>query len=530
MRAPLLLALPLLGLLSACSEPYEPKPLASNGSATPLIGSAAVAQPLNGTIPANPYMTSNGSSYMHSDGYSSDTHPGPGPLGRDVQVNSRDGSRKPGGMCPIHTFDQQGRLVVLCANLMQFELQLLEPLTLKLLARYPLPPRPSTFHALITLDPDKIMADTSGAYFYVDEQNRVVIADAEQHIQRVVHRQDESGAWSFEAVDNWDLSDKVPHDCVKPANWFPKGECDPVTGVMPDHRGLIWWITRRGRIGTLNPDTGKVQGIQLANEEIQNGMSVAADGVYLVSDHAMYRFVADAEGKPVQGWREVYDRGTARKVGAINQGSGTTPTLLGERYVTITDNSDGRINLLVYRREQDYAGNRLICKLPVFDNNASATDNSAIGWGRSIILENNAGYTSAFAQKDWQAVHGGISRIDIRTDESGCDRIWESKERSPSVVPKLSVSNGLLYFYTFEPQPDGENAWYLMALDFDSGQTRFKALSGVGQAFDNNWSPITLAPDGTAYVGTFGGLVALWDKGVNATNEQPRVSASGGQP
>ncbi|MNY13684.1 hypothetical protein D3C86_1468310 [compost metagenome] len=255
----------------------------------------------------------------------------------------------------------------------------------------------------------------------------------------------------------------------------------------------------------------------MANEEIQNGMSVAADGVYLVSDHAMYRFAADADGKPVQGWREVYDRGTGRKVGAINQGSGTTPTLLGERYVTITDNSDGRINLLVYRREQDYAGNRLICKLPVFDNNASATDNSAIGWGRSIILENNAGYTSAFAQKDWPAVHGGISRIDIRTDESGCDRIWESKERSPSVVPKLSVSNGLLYFYTFEPQPDGENAWYLMALDFDSGQTRFKALSGVGQAFDNNWSPITLAPDGTAYVGTFGGLVALWDKGVNAT-------------
>ena len=26
------------------------------------------------------------------------------------------------------------------------------------------------------------------------------------------------------------------------------------------------------------------------------------------------------------------------------------------------------------------------------------------------------------------------------------------------------------------------------------------ALSGVGQAFDNNWSPITLAPDGTAYI------------------------------
>lgn len=119
MRAPLLLALPLLGLLSACSEPYDPQPLASNGS-----------------------------SYMHSDGYSSDTHPkAAGPLS---------------------------------------------------------------------------MADTSGAYFYVDEQSRVVIADAEQHNQRVVHHQDESGAWSFEAVDNRDLSDKVPQGCVKPANSFLK--------------------------------------------------------------------------------------------------------------------------------------------------------------------------------------------------------------------------------------------------------------------------------------------------------------------
>ena len=515
MRVPLLLVLPLLGVLSACSEPYDPTPLASTGSATPLSTGTTVAQPLPGAIPTHPYMAGNGNSYMHGDGFSSDSHPGPGPLGREVQVNSR----KPGGMCPIHTFDRQGRLVVLCANLMQFELQLLEPRSLKLLARYPLPPRPSTFHALITLDPDKIMADTSGAYFYVDEQDRVVIADAQQHIRRIAHRQDDSGDWRFETLDDWDLSDKVPHDCVRPDAWFPKGECDPITGVMPDHQGVIWWITRRGRIGTLNPHTGQVRDTRLVNEEIQNGLSVAADGVYLVSDHALYRFSADADGTPVPGWRQAYDRGTARKVGAINQGSGTTPTLLGSRYVTITDNSDEQINLLVYRREQDYAGNRLICKLPVFAKNASATDNSAVGWGRSIILENNHGYTSAFAQKDWQAVSGGISRIDIRADESGCDLVWTSSERSPSVVPKLSLGNGLVYFYTYEPQVDGENAWYLTALDFNSGKTRFKALSGVGKAFDNNWSPITLAPDGTAYVGTFGGLVALWDRVAAPTPE-----------
>ena len=114
--------------------------------------------------------------------------------------------------------------------------------------------------------------------------------------------------------------------------------------------------------------------------------------------------------------------------------------------------------------------------------------------------------------------------VDIREDKSGCDLVWESREYSPSVVPKLSLSSGLAYFYTFETPRDGENAWYLTALDFNTGKTRFKALSGVGQAFDNNWSPITLAPDGTAYIGTFGGLVALRDNAVNITNEKPRLS------
>ena len=50
-------------------------------------------------------------------------------------------------------------------------------------------------------------------------------------------------------------------------------------------------------------------------------------------------------------WRAPYDRGTARKVGQINQGSGTTPTFLGRNFVAITDNADARMHVLVYRRE-----------------------------------------------------------------------------------------------------------------------------------------------------------------------------------
>ena len=52
-------------------------------------------------------------------------------------------------------------------------------------------------------------------------------------------------------------------------------------------------------------------------------------------------------------------------------------------------------------------------------------------------------------------------RIDVRKEENGRDVIWRSGEHSTPVVPKFSGANGPAYFYTFEPQPDANNAWYL---------------------------------------------------------------------
>jgi hypothetical protein len=508
----ILVASIVLALQIGCAEPVDPTPIRGDeGSAAAMIGAPAVARPIEFSVPAHPYLSRQGVNAMHSDGYSSDVHPGGGPLGRDVRIQTRVGSTVPGGQCATLTFDSQERLVALCAGMTGFRIHLLAPRTLELLAEYKLPVRPSSYEALLARDKSKIMEDSSGAYFYLDQEDRVVMAASDQTVRRIGHRQDSSGEWEFYTTDVWDLSKQAPHDCVTPTNWNPAGECDPITAVMPDHEGYIWWVTRRGRLGTLDPESGVVQGMQIEGEEIQNGFSVAADGVYIVSDHAMFRFHAGNDGEPRLGWREAYDRGTSRKVGTINQGSGTTPTLLGEDYVTIADNADDRINLVVYKRQQEVEGPRQVCAVPLFDAGHSVTDNSMIGFNRSIVIENNAGYSSAFAQRDWEHAGGGIMRIDVREDESGCDVVWHSPERSTSVVPKLSAANGLAYFYTFEPQAGGANAWYLTALDFQTGVTRFKILTGYGRNFDNNWAPLTLAPDGTAYVGTSKGLVAIWD-------------------
>jgi len=451
-------------------------------------------------------------STIHSGGYNSDVHLPSGPLGNHPQLVTRKGSTYFGGMCSTTVFGKQDLLVTYCGTLAGVEFQLLKPRTLELLARYELPPRPSTFASLVTLNADYMMSDTSGgSYFYLDREGFVVFADSAQVVQRLGHRQNETGEWEFYLAESWDLSQYVPLDCLAPTNWFPAGECDPITSVTPDYDGLIWWVTRKGRIGTLNSKTNQVKVILLEGEEIQNSFAAAANGVFIVSDHAMYGLKASAEGTPTILWRETYDRGTVRKPGLATQGSGTTPTLIGDEYVTIADNADDQVNLLVLHRAPEFSGKRLICKVPLFNKGRSATEISMIAYNRTIIIQNTFGYWNALQQKEWDDVVGGISRIDVREDESGCDVVWTSTERTTSGVAKLSAGNGLAYFYTFTPQPNGENAWYFTALDAGTGETVFKILTGAGSNFDINWGPLTIGPDGTAYAPTINGFIAIWD-------------------
>ena len=182
----------------------------------------------------------------------------------------------------------------------------------------------------------------------------------------------------------------------------------------------------------------------------------------------------------------------------------------GRKYVAITDAGDDRTGLVVYRREAQVSGPRQICRVPLFGAERSAVEISPIGWGRSIVVKNDSGYRSAFHGTSEAAIAGGIVRIDIREDDSGCDVVWTAPERVPAVVGKLST-NGLLYFYTFEQQPDGENAWYFLALDFVTGKPVYKQFIGAGQPFDINWGSPAIARDGTVYLGIFKGIIAIAD-------------------
>jgi hypothetical protein len=464
-------------------------PIQNQHDAQPVpnfIGGIATAKPVTAAaVPQNPFMAPNGRSNIHDDPYMTDTYVGGGPLGRNPTVRSSNLN----GECGTVAFDSSGRLVSVCSGFLELKLVLVDPVSLATLASYQLPPKP--------FDPSNLSDFSGGGYFVLDHQDRAVIPTVTLQILVVGTVEGPSGP-SFVLDRRYDLTGSVPSD-------------DSIVSTLPDWSGRLWFVSSGGLVGAVDRESGVIKVRRLEGEKIGNSFSMdETGGVYIVSDHAMYRFDAASDGTPTVTWREAYDRGTRQKPGQTNFGSGTTPTLMGSDYVTIADNADPQMHVLVYRRQPTVSGPRLICSQGVFSPNLGATENSLIAAGNSIIVENNYGYSGLAATSLGRATEPGVSRVDL-DEGGGCHTVWTSTERVPSVVSKLSLQNGLIYTYTKDPGPGTTDAWYFTAVDFQTGTTVFKQLAGTGFRFNNNYSAVYLGPDGTAYVGVIGGIVSIRD-------------------
>jgi hypothetical protein len=481
--AALLLAHPAAALVPAQPIPEGPEA----GSVPAFIGAPAKPKSVQApSVPSHPFMAANGRSNLHDDGYQTDTYTWSGPLGRNMQRTSTFYANE----CASVTFDQSGRIVAVCVGLDHPRLVLLDPKTLDLLAAFELPPR------LVSTSGGNPFTDFSGGgYFYLDNADRAVISTTTRHIWVVGETNGPLGP-GFELVHDYDVSAAVPVG-------------DGIISALPDWSGRIWFVSGAGVVGTVDPATGSVRSLNL-NEKIGNSFAVdETGGVYIVSDAALYRFDATAAGAPRVTWRNRYPNTGVKKPGQTQAGSGTTPTLMGSQYVAITDNADP-MDVIVLKRSKTVTGGRVVCIQPVFSAGASATDQSLIGTGKSLVVENNYGYTIT-ATEQGGTTEPGIERVDLNDNGVGCRKVWHSDERAPSVVPKLSLANGLVYTYTKPPRTDGTDAWYFTALDFKTGATVYKRLAGTGLGFNNNYAPVSIGPEGSAYVGSLGGLVRLWD-------------------
>ena len=483
-------ALAVLALSAAGSAagavPIPPGPL---DSGVPVFeGTAAEPRTVRSRpVPQHPHLAANGSSSMHNDAYATDAYAGGGPLGRDLGVSSASYGVEE---CATMSFDRRGRIVALCGGLEGSRLMMLDPDTLDVLAAHPLPPRKPSTEATPLEDL------CGGAYFYLDEDDRAIVETTDAQVWVVAESDTPLGTPAFTLERTYDVSAAVP-----------QGDC--LIALMPDWDGLIWFVTQKGGVGTLDPDSGRVRSTRLAGELIVNSFATdETGGVFIVSDHALYRFDSGRRGGPVVTWRERYDRGSAEKPGQLSQGSGTTPTLVGDDLVVITDNAEPRMNVLSYRRGAAPGDHRRVCRQPVFTRGASATENSIVAIGRSVIVENNYGYTGPASTMSGSSTAPGIARVKVGRDS--CGTAWTSKETAPTSVPKASLANGLLYVYA-KPPGLAQDPWYFTAIDVRTGRTVYRRLTGTGTQWNNHYAAIYLSPDRAAYIATLAGVVRLQD-------------------
>jgi hypothetical protein len=471
-------AAPAAAQVAGEDPPTIPGDAASSGLPE-FIGSPAKAHRVRGQrVPRHPFMAPNGRSNLHDDAFQTDSYRRAGPLGPDITTSSALFSAD----CGSVTFDSQGRIVTVCVGVLRPTLALLDPLTFHVYAAMPLPLRtPST---------NPFQDFSGGGYFYLDQQDRAVIPTTDHHVLVVAETQ----APGFQVVHDYDLTGAVASD-------------DAIISVLPDWQGHLWFASRAGLIGVIGPHTEKVRTLA-TGEPIGNSLAVGRAGVFIVTDKAMYRLDRH-HGRPRVTWRKTYPNTGVKKPGQTEKGSGTTPTLMHGGLVAITDNADP-MDVVVYRRgRQD--GGQLVCKQPVFAKGASDTDQSLVAGRHSLVTENNYGYTGPTAVQNGATTTPGITRVDLDRDGHGCHVAWQSKVIAPSVVPKLSLGAGLVYTYTKPADGGNQDPWYLTALDYRTGHTVYRRLAGTGLGYNNNYAPVTLGPDGAAYVGMLGGLTRFDD-------------------
>ncbi|MFZ6759574.1 hypothetical protein ACO0K9_20395 [Undibacterium sp. Ji50W] len=448
----------------------------------------------------NPFMAPNDFSEVHFNAYQTDTCSVKGPANAAYQsVQQR--LIQPPGIAATIAFNAKGQLVTIRIGISATgesgasdpTILLLEPGSLETIAKCTLPPRQETSGLSF-----------AGGYFYLDQAGNVVCVTGNQQIQ-------------IYSTDNNTIKLNQSYDLALALNNID----DALNSVLPDSAGNYWFISQAGIVGYVDASNQQilscsVQGAVGADAAEKISKSFASDGndgVYVVTDYALYRYQASTNG-PQNVWRTTYDRGTETKSGQNQQGSGTTPTCFddfeGNQFVAITDNAT-QMHVNVYRRESG----KLAAQQAVFIEypEQNSCENSLIALNHSIIVENNFGNSDVKSTIGPLTTTPGINRVDFDPATGESQVVWANNSISvPSVVSQLSSGDGLLY--TYAKDADG---WYWAALDFETGQlfkrsATIEFLKGgiVGETLANNYyAGLSIGPDGNAYLSVLGGFV-IW--------------------
>ncbi|GGY90933.1 hypothetical protein [Streptomyces poonensis] len=453
---------------------------------------AAAATAYTPVPPHNPYAGPDGTATMHGDTGSSDTTllagPGTGTLSSERLALA--------SACPTVLVGSDGYPVILCT-----------PIFGQVPTVHLLDPDDGSSLATLKLTKGSLLG---GVYAYLDNKDRLVVADGSRNLLRVAHSKNADGDWKLAIDQSLSLASVIP-------------EGDAVTGLSPDWQGRVWFATGNGVVGTADDRTGTVRALTLpAGERVANSISTAPQGTAVTTTHATYLLTAGADGTPKISWRQAYDRGQARKPGLLSWGSGSTPTFFGPTtgtdYVGIVDNADTTVRLKVYRTSTGAE----VCSVPVLRAaGGPGSENSPVGAGSSVFVAGTYGYPypavpdgagdSVPASADFA---GGLTRVDVRADGTGCTEVWDNTLRS-AAVPKLSTADGTLHTVVRDPLIPGTKGTSLLdpyryvQIDPETGTVKRSKQVGIGSLFDTLQMAGTIAPDGTYLQGTVTGVLRI---------------------
>lgn len=429
--------------------------------------------------PQNPWLAAGQGSTIHNDAWMTDTYTGyrlPDPT---AAVGA---SFFAGGDCASILFDQNGRVIALCVSPVETRLFVLtpalQPLVSEVLFRRP-------FRA------DFATNFSAGGYAVLDRDGRVLTPAPGGRILRLT-----VSDTAISVADEYDVSAALQPE-------------EAITSVLPDWSGALWFVGRDGTVGIVDPISGEASSITFDGTDIENSFALVEDGgAFVATSRALLRLAID-DGRPVVVWSQEYDAGTRQKPGQTSRATGTTPTVFaGGDLVTITDNADPRMNVLVFDA-RPAATARLLCTVPVFTSGESATDNSLIAIGTSVFVENNYGY-GLLALSGGRTSAPGLTRIDVDVANRSCAVAWANDQIViPSVVSKGVAAEGRILTYTKTSSALGEDLWWFTAVDAMTGEVAWRRLAGSGPLFNNHYAAIYLGPGGAVYVGTVAGISAL---------------------
>jgi hypothetical protein len=478
--------------------------------------SAKHAGPLEAELPQHPGL-SNLPACMHDDAHASDTSPFGGPVTGNVRAHYLHRWALVGGICPAFAYDPDGTPITLSFSALRTDLLALNPRTLEVVASYPLPRRKGTLQKVFRAGLDEAFRDTSGgAYFFVDADGFIVVPTTDGDIWVLaLPRTDDERAFA--------LRRKLrPH--------VPEGDkltaCMPVWGE-PGAVPAYWYTTQDGVVGVVGERAASHATLP-AGERIQNSFAVNERGAFVVSSHALY-LVTYEQGRVGVAWRRPYERGTKLKPGQIDLGSGTTPTLMGSRFVVI---GDGRSPLRVLVVDQE-TGARLD-EQPVFeDKRGSACENSVITHGNSFVVGNTYGYENPLRRPHTE---GGVARFDVHPQTGHMKLRWYNPSIDVlSATPKLSRKSGLIYAYTRRSirRPLASKAavavkerveWAIIGVDFRTGAVAYRLPIFRGEEhthWDNAWGTLSLGPGDALYLGMWNGCLRVVDDTRQAVADVP---------